>query len=120
MARIKGETIEATGTPDALEPKFVSGVQCATMPDHFLLQFLYHAPPDQAIILGRLAMTPPLTKRLRDLLARQVRMYERAHGKIDETLGDIKGPRAKVKKRAKKATARRTKRSTTKTARKRR
>ena len=64
----------------AASPRFANAVQCRAAQDHFVLDFIFLAEP--SVQLARVVITPEHTKRLSDLLVRQVKAYEKQFGRI--------------------------------------
>lgn len=77
--------MQITAELTTLVPRFANSVQLLMLPDQFIFDFLYAVDPaggGSGMHLGRFALTPSHAKRLRDVLQRQLLLYERKHGRI--------------------------------------
>ena len=90
---------EAAAEMSALIPRFATSIASHARDDHFIFDFLYGVGEQTPILLGRYAVSPDHAKRLRDLLTRQIKLYDEGQAAAKKT--PAKKP---MKKSAKKTT----------------
>jgi hypothetical protein len=77
----KQAAISVEAKHDTLAPRFATGVNSRMSVDYFMLDFFYY-DGEKGIHLSRIALSPEHIKRMRDLLDRQIKQYERQFGRI--------------------------------------